>query len=100
MDLVILLVLTVLVIYVYKKFSSFVYFIVIVDIMLRLINFLKDNIASPELYNFLNSNMPTSIVSIIDKYLTGLLNEVFIWFYVVIFIIFEYYTIKIFFKKR
>lgn len=100
MDLLIILILIILVIFVYKRFSSFVYLIAIIDIFLRIVSFLKHNITSPELYAFLNKNVPLSIPNIIDKYTNGVFNEIFLWFYVIIFIIFEYYIIKSFLKKN
>lgn len=100
MELVILAVLLIIVFSVFKKFHSVIYFIVIVDIFLRIATFVKQNITIPEVYTFLNKYIPLSIPNMIDKYLSGILNEILIWAYVGIFIIFEHYIIKTFLKKK
>lgn len=100
MDLVILVVLIGIVVFVFKQFSSFVYFMAIVDILLRIITFIKLNIGIPELSSFLDAYIPVSIPAIIDTYSTGIFNTILIWGYVIIYIIFETYIIRTFFRKK
>lgn len=100
MDLVVLLVLIAVVVAFFKRFSSFVYFMAIVDIFLRIVTFIKIQLAIPEFTNFVNRYIPASIPSIIDRYSSGIFNTILIWGYVVIFIIFEFYIIRTFFKKK
>lgn len=100
MDIIIIIVLLLVMFFFVRKINSIVYFIPIIDIGLRIINFLKSNINSPEISDFLNSYLPTSIPSVVDKYTTGVLNEVIIWVYVVIFIIFEIKLIGTFLKRK
>lgn len=100
MDLIILIILIGIVIFTFKKFSSFIYFFAIVDIFLRILTFIRLNINLPELSNFIAKYIPVSIPNIIDKYSTGILNSVLMWGYVICFIIFEYYIICFFAKKR
>lgn len=85
--------------FIVRKINSIVYFLPIIDIGLRIIDFLKDNIKSPELIEFLNKYLPASIPSIVDKYTSGFLNEIFIWLYVIIFIVFEIKLIATFIKR-
>lgn len=100
MDLVILFVLIGIVIFIFKKFSSFIYFIAIIDILLRIIAFIKLQISNYEIYTFLNKYFPTSIPGILNRYSTGILNTILIWLYVIAMIIFEYYIIRTFIRKK
>jgi len=85
---------------IFRKLEGVVYSIAIADIFLRILTFIKQNITSQEMYTFLNDNVPLSIVNIIDKYTSGLLNECLIWGYVIVFVIFEFYIIKALLKKK
>ena len=100
MDLVILVVLIAIVVAIFKKFSSFVYFIAIIDIFLRLLTFIKIQLGIPELTSFLNKYFPVSVPGIINAYSSGIFNIILTWGYIVIFIIFEFYIIRTFFKKK
>lgn len=100
MDLVILLVLIGIVVFIFKKFSSFIYFIAVIDIFLRIITFIKLQISNSEIYSFLNRYIPTSIPGILNTYSSGILNTILIWLYVIGMIIFEFYIIRTFFKKK
>lgn len=100
MDLFVILVLVFTALFFYRKFNKMVYSIVIIDILLRIVDFLKQNITSQELYKFLNKNIPISIPNLIDRYTSGVFNEILIWAYVILYIVFIYYTFRIFLKKK
>ena len=100
MELIVLGVSLVIVFLVFKKFRNLIFFVAIVDIFLRIVTFIKQNVTIPELYDFLNKYIPSSIPNIIDKHVSGFINEILIWLYVVVFIIFEYYIIRAFFRKK
>lgn len=100
MELVIILICSIIVFFMYKKIEKVIYFIVFMDVLLRLVAYIKQNITIQEVYTFLNRYIPLSIPSLIDKYTTGIFNEVLIWIYVGIFIVFEYFIIRLFFKKK
>ena len=100
MDLVILVVLMGIVVFIFKRFSSFIYFIAIIDILLRILTLIKTQIANYEIYSFLNKYVPTSIPGILNNYSSGILNTLLIWLYVIAMIIFEYYLIRTFIKKK
>ncbi len=100
MDLIVLFALLIIVIFFFKKLDSVVYFIAIVDIFLRIANFLKTNIFSSEIQKFINTYLPSSIPTVINNWTSGILNEVLIWLFVLNFIIFEIYIIKNLLKKR
>ncbi len=100
MDLVIFIVLALIVVILFKSFDSFVYFFAIVDILLRILDFLKQLLNIPELTTFLNQNVPTSILSMINHYSTGVFNQILTWGYLICFIVFEVYLIKYFMKTK
>ncbi len=101
-DLIVLLVLLILVIMFFNRFNSFVFFIAIIDIFLRILAFIKVNIPLKDISNIIDKYLPESIFNIIDKYTTSgeLFNTILKWAFVVIMIIFLYYIVKIFWKKK
>ena len=99
-DLIVLIVLMVVVITTYKKFYSFVFFMAIVDILLRILTFIKNNIGLKDVSNLIGKYIPSSIFGIINKYTHGSVNIILKWAFVVIICFFLYYIIKIFIKKR
>lgn len=100
MDLVIFIVLALIVVILFKSFDSFVYFFAIVDILLRILDFLKQLLNIPELTTFLNQNVPTSILSMINHYSTGVFNQILTLGYLICFIVFEVYLVKYFMKTK
>lgn len=99
-DVVVLIVLFVLVVMFFKRFSSFVFFVAIVDILLRILTFIKNNIGLPDVSALIGKYVPTSIPGIIDKYCNGLINTILQWAFVILMCIFLGYIIKIFIKKK
>ncbi len=100
MDLAVLIVLMAAVIFFFKRFDSFIYFIAVVDIFLRVLAFIKTHVPVPELQALIGRYFPESIPAIINKYTSGIINTVFIWVYAIIFMIFLFYTARIFFRKK
>ncbi len=100
MDLVIFIVLALIIVILFKSFDSFVYFFAITDILLRILDFLKQLLNITEFTNFLNQYVPTSLLSIINHYSTGVFNQILTWGYLICFIIFEVYLIKYFAKTK
>ena len=99
-DLIVLIVLILLVIMFFKRFSSFVFFVAIVDIFLRILTFIKNNMGLKDVSAIIGKYIPESIISIIHKYSSGLVATILDWTFVVIMIIFLSYIIKIFMKKK
>ena len=101
-DLIVLIILIILVVMFFKRFSSFVFFIAIVDIFLRILTFVKNNIGLKDLAHLIGKYLPESVFDIINKY-TGsipLLNIILKWCFVVLMTIFLSYIIRIFLKKK
>ncbi len=95
-DLIIVVVLLLLVIFVFRKFSSFVYALAIIDIFLRIIDYLRINVPLKELGNIFPSNIP----AILDKYTDGMLLQILMWIYVFIYVCFLVYITNYFIHKR
>jgi len=101
-DLIVLIVLIILVLMFFQRFSSFVFLMAIIDIFLRILAFIKNNIGLKDVAYVIGKYLPESIFDIINKY-TGsipLLCTILKWAFVVIMCFFLSYIIKIFLKKK
>ena len=99
-DLIVLAVLILVVVMFFKRFSSFVFFLAIIDILLRILTFVKNHIGLPDVSALIGKYVPVSIPGIIDKYTTGTVNILLQWVFVIFMCIFLSYIIKIFMKKK
>ncbi len=97
---VIILVIIAIAVMIFKKFSSVVYYIGIVDIFLRVLDFIANNIPVPVVTNFINSYFPNSITHIIEMYSSGIFTTVLLWALCIIYIILLSYLIRTFWKKK
>lgn len=100
MELLIIAVLTVIVAIIYKRFSHVVYLIVIIDIFLRIVNFVANNIHIAAFKEFVSKYFPSGIEVIISKYTSGLLETILLWILMAIYVISLYYLFTKFLKKR
>ena len=101
MDIIIILLLIGFCVFFFKRtFSSFIYIIVIIDIFLGILNFFKINLVNGEIYNFISKYFPTSIQAVINHYTSGAIEVFLTWVLVVIYIIFEFYIIRTFIRKK
>lgn len=97
---VIILVLGALAVMLFRKPISVVYYILIVDILLKILSFFSNNIPIKEVQNFLDKFFPDNINEIINSYSTGTFNLVLSWFLIIIYIIFLYKIIPLFLSKK
>ncbi len=100
MDLIVIIVLMVLVMIFFRRFSSFVYFTAILDILFRLITFIKLELTKGALFDFLSKYIPESIPGVLSRYSSGLLYIILLWAYIIIMFIFEGYVIRTFFRRK
>lgn len=101
MDIIlVIIVVCAILVMIFKKFDSFVYYIAMVDIFLRILSFIANNIPLDFLSNFINTYFPKSVSNIIDIYSSGIFQTVFMWLLLIIYCIFDFYIIKTFFKKK
>ncbi|MDD3341852.1 MAG: hypothetical protein PHN72_06685 [Bacilli bacterium] len=100
MDLVILILILTIVVVIFKKFSSFVYFMVIIDLFLRIITQIGVSLGIYEINHFISTYIPASIPVILSKYAADIFLTVLMWGYLAIYVIFEVYIVQSFIKKK
>jgi len=99
-DLVVVIVLLLLVLFFFRKFSSFVYAVAIIDIFLRIVTFIKNNVPVPELKTLIGTYCPSSVSAIIDRYSDGIFYTIIMWGFVFVYICFLFYTTRTFIHKK
>lgn len=100
MDLIILLILIVLTIIFFRRFSNVVYVICIIDIFLRILNRLDIMLGVPEFSKLVNKYFHNSLLDIINAYSTGMINTVLVWLLLGIYVVFLFYVVQTFFRKK
>lgn len=100
MDLILIMAIIGLVVFFFKRFSNVVYVIAIIDIFLRIVNFINVKLLTGTIHTWISNNIPANIPVILSKYASGLLYNILIYLYVIVFILFEAYIIKAFFKRN
>lgn len=100
MDLIIFIVLMAIIIIVFKDFKCLVYFVGIVEILFRILTFIRLHIGVPEISALIAKYIPTSILDIFARYSNGLFYEILAWAFLACFVVLEVYLIKYFFKRK
>lgn len=99
-DLLILVVIVLGIIFLCRKFKNFVYLIACVDILLRILDFIKDNLGIDSLTKFIDKYLPASLPSLINKYTNDTLALIIMWCYIFIMIYFLCCSIKTLWKRK
>ncbi len=99
-DLVVIVILLLVVIFCFRRFSSFVYAFAIIDIFLRILNFIQNNVPVPELQALIGKYFPNSIEAVICSYTSGIIETIILWAYVIVYAIFLGYIVRIFIHKK
>ena len=100
MDAIIIILLIVLTIIFMRKFSNVVYVICILDMFLRILHKIKDMLGITEFTNLINKYFHSSIENIIGSYSSGIIYTILVWLLIVIYVVFLYYVICTFFRKK
>ena len=100
LDLVVVLIVIIIGLVKYKKFSSYVYLFCFSDICFMVLNTINDLVSINGMHEFIDSYIPSSIYSVIVKYTTDIVQTVLIWAYLIVFIIFLYYTLQSLLKRK
>lgn len=100
LDLVIVLVLVIISFCWFRSFSKTVYAVAMIDIFLRLLNYISANIGIPGFHAWAKRLFPESIPTLLARYMNGTLLTVFIWIYVVLMVIFLFYVTRTFIRKK
>ena len=97
---IIILIILILILLFKRTFSSAIYAIVIVDIFLRLIDFLRGYIGlKGEIGNFFNK-IPVSLNGVIINTTSGIFTDILLWCIFIVYVIFLWYVFVYFMKKR
>lgn len=101
-DLIVLIILLIVVLMFFKRFSSFVFLMAIIEITLRILTFIKNNIGVKDIRNIISKYVPENMFAIINRYTENgsLFNVILKWAFVIIMIFFLVYIFKIFLKKK
>ena len=98
MDAIIVILIIIIFVLLFKRtWSSAIYAICIVDIFLRLIDFLKDQI--PALRSIFGS-VPASLNAIICNYTSGIFELILLWVVFIVYLCFLFYVFRTFLKKK
>lgn len=84
----------------FRKFSKTVYAIAIIDIFLRLLNYISANIGISGFNEWVRSIFPESIPSLLDNYMSGIFLTIFVWIYVFLMAVFLFYVVRTFIRKK
>lgn len=84
----------------FRTFSKSVYAIAIIDMFLRLLHYVANNIGIKGFDTWSNSIFPNSIPSIISRYSSGIFFDILMWIYVIFMIFFLFYTVRVFIRKK
>ena len=98
-SLVVFVLALILVVVFFKDFHAFVYFVVASDIFLRIVTYLKMNIIKDSAFGFL-SVIPANVPAIIKSFDLGIFNEILMFIYIVVYIIFESFMIRNFVRRK
>lgn len=99
-DVVLLIVLIVAGVCYFRRLDSSVYFIASLDIFFRILTFIKNNLGVKEISEFIGKYFPESIPAVVYKYTDGVVSDILVWIYVIMFAVFLFYTVQILWKKR
>ncbi len=84
----------------FRRFSKTVYAVAIIDIFLRLLNYISTNIGIPGFNDWVKSIFPESIPGLLNNYMSGIFLTIFVWIYVILMSAFLFYVIRTFIRKR
>lgn len=99
-DLAVFIIAVILIAIFFKRFDSVILFIAIIDIILRILFFIRQNVIFKGIDEVIDRFLPSSIPGLIDRYLTGIPNLIVKWIFVLVMCIFLYYIIRIFVKRK
>lgn len=98
-QLIVLIILLCIVIFFFRNFNACVYFVVMVDIFLRIVYYLKMNILRADAFDFFKY-IPADIPTIINSFHLGVFNDLLMGIYVIMYIVFEVILINVFINRK
>lgn len=100
LDLIIVVVLIVVAFCWFRKFSKTVYAVGIIDIFLRLLNYIANNIGIDGFGSWVNKFFPNSIPDLLSNYMNGIALTIFVWIYIALMAAFLFYVVRTFIRKK
>ena len=100
LDLVVVLIIVIIGLVKYKHFSSYVCLFCFTDISFRVLTYINKNVYLNGVHEFIETYIPESIYHVIVKYTSDIIETLLVWGYVLVFVVFLYYTLQILLKKR
>lgn len=100
MDLIIILALILLVVIICRDFKCFIYSLGVIEIFFRVMNFIANNIGITELSRVIHQYVPSSIISVLNNYSSGLLNIILVWIFVILMGVLDFYLVKYLIKRK
>lgn len=100
MDGIIIIIILIVVGVYFRRVDKIVMGVAIIDIFLRLFNYIISNIQINGISEYVEKYLPSSMPSIIGSYTTDIIYHILMWLYVICMAIFLGYTIRYFFKKK
>lgn len=97
-DVIILLIVVLLIAFIFKKPSNAIIFLGLIDIFLRIINFIGNN-TSKDINAIINKYFPSSIEGLVMKYSNGTLETILVWGYVILMSMFLYYVFRMLLRR-
>ena len=99
MDIIVVFIILLIVALVFKRVSNVIIFFGLIDIFLRILDYIGDNTIE-EVNNVINKIFPSSIPAIIGNYSEGVLLNILMWGYILLMILFLYYVFKMLLHRR
>ena len=100
MDAIIIIAIIAVIAFYFRRVDKVVTGVAIVDIFLRILHFVANNIGIPDFAKWANNTLPASIPTIISNYSSGVIEFILTWIYVILMGIFLYYCVHRLIKKK
>lgn len=100
MDLIIIIILIVATIIIYRDVKFIAYLLTGIEVLFRVIHYIGDHIKFINLNSFIDKFFPSSLFTVADKYTSGLVYDIISWTLILAFILFIYYLVIYFIKKK
>lgn len=100
MDGIIIIIILIVVGVYFRRVDKIVMGVAIIDIFLRLFNYIIANIQINGISEYIEKYLPASMPSIIGSYTTDIVYHILMWLYVICMAIFLGYTVRYFFTKK
>lgn len=100
MDAIIVIILLIVVGFYFRRFDKVIMGIGIVDIFLRIFNYLINNIQINGISEYIEKYLPVSIPAIINHYTSDVIASILMWVYVICMGVFLFYNIRYFIRKK